>query len=440
VLTLNEICSTCNGNFYYYKNFNIEHHYKNLFNTIRRVFTRSTGWEALYKIRVSPDLLVKELYTPVLTNNLDLLILPVVDGDQTFSLSIEYKEESEIKKLFQSQANSNSSHNQMNGNYYNTGNTYDSSTSSLELAYIQTAILYTHTDGSRRIRVTNYALQKCHILDEYLQSLDLESVSSLFTKLIINNLYTLKKMDIAHQKFQSSYYENAIYNVTECYKKYKKEGYFLKNFPLYTIGMIKHRINCLDEITHSMDVDLSNYLRIKILKSNVEDVMSYINPKIYNLKMLLPMYHNEDLLSYNENGELRMPSLVQLTLEKIEKDSVYLIDNGYILILYFNFISADLRRYIMNLFFKQEERVNDVSFMAEDNVLYCEYESEEEKIFKEKIIVLIDNIRAIRTNFQNLVFIISGSPSEAMVKEVLVEDNFCPWFKHSLREMARLLI
>ena len=35
------------------------------------------------------------------SNNLDLLILPVVDADQTFSLSVEYKEESEIKKLFQ---------------------------------------------------------------------------------------------------------------------------------------------------------------------------------------------------------------------------------------------------------------------------------------------------------------------------------------------------
>jgi hypothetical protein len=403
------------------------------------VFTRITGWEALYKIRVSPDLIVKELYTPVLTNNLDLLILPVVDADQTFSLSLEYKEESEIKKLFQSQTTPNSSQNQMNGSsYYSTGNSYDTQT--LELAYIQTAILYTHIDGSRRIRVTNYALQKCHVIDEYLQSLDLESVSAMFTKLIINNLYTLKKMDIAHQKFQSTYYENAIYNVTECYKKYKKEGYFLKNFPLYTIGMIKHRINCLDEITHSMDVDISNYIRIKILKSNVEDVMSYINPKIYNLKMLLPIYHNEDLLSYNEIGELRMPSLVQLTMEKIEKDSVYLIDNGYILILYFNLISSDLKKYIMNIFFKQDERITDVSFMSEDNILYCEYESEEEKKFKEKIIVLIDNIRATRTNFQNLVFVTSGSHSEVMIKEVLIEDNYCPWFKHNLREMSRLLI
>ncbi len=403
------------------------------------MFTRITGWEALYKIRVSPDLIVKELYTPVLTNNLDLLILPVVDADQTFSLSLEYKEESEIKKLFQSQTTPNSSQNQMNGSsYYSTGNSYDTQT--LELAYIQTAILYTHIDGSRRIRVTNYALQKCHVIDEYLQSLDLESVSAMFTKLIINNLYTLKKMDIAHQKFQSTYYENAIYNVTECYKKYKKEGYFLKNFPLYTIGMIKHRINCLDEITHSMDVDISNYIRIKILKSNVEDVMSYINPKIYNLKMLLPIYHNEDLLSYNEIGELRMPSLVQLTMEKIEKDSVYLIDNGYILILYFNLISSDLKKYIMNIFFKQDERITDVSFMSEDNILYCEYESEEEKKFKEKIIVLIDNIRATRTNFQNLVFVTSGSHSEVMIKEVLIEDNYCPWFKHNLREMSRLLI
>lgn len=403
------------------------------------MFTRITGWEALYKIRVSPDLIVKELYTPVLTNNLDLLILPVVDADQTFSLSLEYKEESEIKKLFQSQTTPNSSQNQMNGSsYYSTGNSYDTQT--LELAYIQTAILYTHIDGSRRIRVTNYALQKCHVIDEYLQSLDLESVSTMFTKLIINNLYTLKKMDIAHQKFQSTYYENAIYNVTECYKKYKKEGYFLKKFPLYTIGMIKHRINCLDEITHSMDVDISNYIRIKILKSNVEDVMSYINPKIYNLKMLLPIYHNEDLLSYNEIGELRMPSLVQLTMEKIEKDSVYLIDNGYILILYFNLISSDLKKYIMNIFFKQDERITDVSFMSEDNILYCEYGSEEEKKFKEKIIVLIDNIRATRTNFQNLVFVTSGSHSEVMIKEVLIEDNYCPWFKHNLREMSRLLI
>lgn len=78
-INLNEICSNCNGNLYYFNDFNTERDYKSIFNTVKRIITRNTGWEAMCKIRLSKDYEVKELYTPVLCSNLDLLILPQVD-------------------------------------------------------------------------------------------------------------------------------------------------------------------------------------------------------------------------------------------------------------------------------------------------------------------------------------------------------------------------
>ncbi len=47
---------------------------------VTRIITKPTGWEAMCKIRLSKGFKIKEHYTPVLTNNLDLLIMPVIDS------------------------------------------------------------------------------------------------------------------------------------------------------------------------------------------------------------------------------------------------------------------------------------------------------------------------------------------------------------------------
>jgi len=53
------------------------------------------------------------------------------------------------------------------------------------------------------------------------------------------------------------------------------------------LGILKNKVFCPDPIGYKIDYDYTNYLRIKLLKLNHFEVLSFINPKIYSLHYLL---------------------------------------------------------------------------------------------------------------------------------------------------------
>ncbi len=70
--------------------------------------------------------------------------------------------------------------------------------------------------------------------------------------------------------------------------------------------MLKHRVCCKDELDRKLDVDVSNYLRIKLQKLNVDDCMAFIYPRIYNFTEILS---NPSIGSYDENGIIVLPNV-----------------------------------------------------------------------------------------------------------------------------------
>jgi hypothetical protein len=76
-------------------------------------------------------------------------------------------------------------------------------------------------------------------------------------------------------------------------------------FPLYILGVLKHRVCCKDEIGFKLDYDLSNFLRIKLLKLSHFEVMSFIYPRIYALHYL----EEDKTLGDFENDIVKMPQV-----------------------------------------------------------------------------------------------------------------------------------
>jgi len=101
--------------------------------------------------------------------------------------------------------------------------------------------------------------------------------------------------------------------------------------PLYMLGILKNRVCCKDELGFKFDVDLSNYLRIKILKFKFFDVIPFIYPRIYHLNDLL---NNGKIGDYDENGDIVLPNVINTYYSSFENDGIYLIDNGYLFIVY----------------------------------------------------------------------------------------------------------
>jgi hypothetical protein len=70
----------------------MEVHYKNIFNQIRRVLTRPVCWEAVMRTRFSKNYKISSFTTPILITNGDLLVMPAVDADQTYTMTLEIQE------------------------------------------------------------------------------------------------------------------------------------------------------------------------------------------------------------------------------------------------------------------------------------------------------------------------------------------------------------
>jgi protein transport protein SEC24 len=286
LITLNQLCDFTNGNLYFYKSFKLDIHYKNLFNQIRRVLTRPMSWEAVMRTRFSRGYKTNNIITPVLISNGDLLIMSTVDSDQTYTLQLDLSEiDPQSQQIQQNQVNN------LNNEPF---------------VYIQNALLYTHSDGTRRIRIHNLCIPITNKLFEYYESIDVEALATFYTKLTVEKIFKTKKTSNSVLSIEASYkaFINSVLSTQSTLKKELPDN--LVYLPLYILGMLKHRICCKDEIAQKLDVDLSNYLRIKVQKLSLNDIMPFIFPRLYPIHQIL---YDNSLGYYDENNSVTLPAV-----------------------------------------------------------------------------------------------------------------------------------
>ena len=404
--TLNQICEYSNGHFYFYKKFKLDLHYKNIFNQLRRVLSRTTCWEGVNRTRFSSGYGISGYSTPILIANNQQFVFPVGDCDQNYLFSIspsEDKIEGESEKK------------EINNNYINN---YDLEEKNKYL-YIQSALLYSYGDGTRRIRIHNLCLPLSTDIRQIYSGINSEFVATYYLKETINKLYKTK--NIANSIISTdTQFKHFIDKVMSSQNRLDKE--LLPNLdylPLYMIGMFKHRIFCKEEIEKNYDIDISNYLRISLQKLSSQEIITFLVPSIYSLHELET---DKNIGTYNqETGEFNMPKIISSSKSSMEDNGLYLFDNGYMLIIY---VRKNLSTNIFQSLFGVESFNFLTQIVSEDNI-FVENESNE---FKDRIKNILDYIRGNKSMYQNLVFVFEGEGGERIVNEALIEDNFCKWF------------
>ena len=383
LLSLNQLNDNSNGNIYFYKNFNPNLHYKNLYNQIKRVLTNETQLEGTLKLRMSNGLYIKEYLTSVLLYNRKLFVFPCHDSDQKYSvlLSMLTREELEEQEI--------------------VSNIED-------FIYLQSCLLYSHGDGTRRMRVHNLCIPVSSNNNEIFQSIDVEFLSAFYAQRICHLAFRTRNLTDTIIKLENNFYHliKEYFNNSNSLKKEITSD--IKLFILYFLGIMK--LNLFNKNTdkgYLNDIDLSNYYRLKILKITVEEIMSFIYPKIYNLSEI----------SQLNNGEF--PEIINDSYQSITQGNLFLFDNGFNLYLYFR---KSINNIICHEFFgvNTYEEIN-YSEANETNVFDNENNFGE---YKNKIINLIDNIRGGKSLFQDLFFIFEGVNDENILKEILIEDNY----------------
>ena len=399
LLTLNQLCDFTNGNLYFYRKFDFNLHYKNIFNQIRKVLSRPIIWEGLNKIKFSNGCRITNFISPLLILKNELFVFPTVDADQSYIFNIGYGKQNDDEN--NPENNKNSNNNSLNN--INKNNNF---------IYIQNSLLYSYGNGKRRIRIHNLCLPLCNNPKIILESMNSEIIANYYVKLTIDKLY------------KSKAFANSIIYTESQFRSFIDKVFLhlnklpdnLSSLPYYIIGLFKNRLFCKNEIDENFDIDLSNYYRNKLLKMNTKEVLSYIIPTIYYLN---DIEKNKSVGKYDEeSGMFNLPPNINLTKNQMKDDGLYLIDIGYLLIL---FIGKKINKNILQILFGINQF--DINLKITENIFL-----EEKNNFKEKIMTIVNYLREEKSNFQNLIFVFEGTEGEKLVHECLIEDNNCKWF------------
>ena len=383
ILTINQMCDNSNGNLYFYKNFNSELHYKNLYNQIKRILTNETQLEGTLKLRISNGYYIKEYITSVLLYNRRLFVFPTHDSDEKYivQLSMLTQEELTERKII---------------------NDID------DYIYMQSCLLYSHGDGTRRMRVHNLCLPISTNNKEIFESIDPEFLACFLAQKSSHLIFKYKNIEKSMNKIENQFVNmmKEYFNAQEYNNKNLNED--MCKLILLFLGVMKLCIFNPKKISGILnDIDLCNFFRLKIVRMTVEEILCFIYPRIYLLDNILNL-EQEDL-----------PDTVNDSLEGINQGNLFLVDNGFYLTLY---CKKNLDKNICKNLFGEDD-YNNINFFEinENNVL--EGENKENGIGI-KIKNLVEYIREGKSLYQNLIFVFEGINDENFLKEILVEDNF----------------
>jgi protein transport protein SEC24 len=123
---------------------------------VRRNLTRPTAWEAVMRVRCSKGLRVSSFHGHFFNRSTDLLALPTCDPDKGFAVQVSH-EEAVVPG---------------------------------PVAYVQCALLYTNSNGERRIRVHSMALPVTNDLSEMYRHADAGATLSLLAKTAVERALT----------------------------------------------------------------------------------------------------------------------------------------------------------------------------------------------------------------------------------------------------------
>ena len=383
--TLNQLITNSNGNLFFYRNFNPDLHYKNLYNQIRKILENQNIYEGGLKVRFSHDIFISEYITPVLLYNREMVFFPNLDSDQSYSFLLAFGKKNEDDDNQNTRIND-------------------------DFTFIQASMLYSRGDGKKRIRVYNLCIPVSSRPKDIYESVNSEILCSFMAQYLIMIIYRNKKLVESVNEIEKKYFDiNDIYfnNLNDFKKELDGE---MKLLSLYFLSMMKNCLFNKNERGINGDNDLSNFYRVRIQKTKLEEIICFIYPRIYVLDNILSLQSGEFPLIINNNKE---------SLDN--QGSIFLIDNGFEFILYLkNNVDKNI---IYNLFSVNSLNEIDYNNINESNIFdYDENKNE----YKNKIIEIIDNIRSGKSLFQNIIFIFEtiNDKNGSVINEVLVEDNY----------------
>jgi len=212
---------------------------------------------------------------------------------------------------------------------------------------IQSALLYTTSDGERRIRVATQAVPMTNRITDLMTSVDSEAVCTLLAKQALD-VSVKTNLDNARNRLQQSCVD--MIRASKEGDKRTVSGYTMPNqgpdsgnteksipknlelLPLYTLSMLK---NVAFRGGTDVHPDERIAAHMSLVTMFVEDTISFIHPRFYSIHNMEPSVGEpceEDSVGEEKEtvgrDNILLPSAVSLSVEQLSSDGIFFLDNG----------------------------------------------------------------------------------------------------------------
>lgn len=319
--------------------------------------------------------------------------MSTLDEDLTFTVTLDFKNTTNTSSSTTGNTDNSQKKDDLSG--FNNSPDID------PFIYIQSALLYTHADGTRRVRIHNLCLPTSKKISEIHEGIDCEMMSSIYMKLLIDRTFKTKKIVNSILSVENMF-KSLIASVFSTMHSHTKElPNNLEYLPLYFCGIIKNRVSCKDEVGLKLDIDTSNYIRIKLLKMNVAEVINFIYPKFFQIQHLTI---DKNLGIADEEGNVSLPQITSTHSKSLENDGVYLIDNGFALILYVK-LNTDIE--LLKALFGVEALTDIKAAVTENNLFSSDP-------LNQRLHSIVEYIRSSKSFLQNILVVFESTESERL--------------------------
>ncbi|KAI8929919.1 hypothetical protein BC831DRAFT_441595 [Entophlyctis helioformis] len=259
-------------------------------NELGHLLSRPLGLEAVMRMRATKGIKMTAFHGNFFLRSTDLLSLPNVNPDNSYAIELALVD-----------------------------------TLTTNIACFQTSLLHTSSNGERRIRVITLALPVTSSLSEIYSAADQIAIMALLDKKAVDRSLT-SKIDDAR--------EAVLYKLSEMIAVYKSAlatggssapvvlPENLKLLPVLVLGLIK---NLAYRSSTTIPSDLRSYMLALHYVLSPELTMVNLYPRFWNIDMLLV---DERIGLPGNDGQIVFPPLLNLSSEKLDRQGIYLLDNG----------------------------------------------------------------------------------------------------------------
>ncbi len=284
-----------------------------------KTLTTTTAFEAVVRIRCTRGMRITNFYGNFYIRGTDLLALPNCNSDAVFGFDLAHDEQN------------------ITSNYIT----------------VQSALLYTSSEGERRIRVMTQALLVTSLASDVISSIDVEAMCNLLSKHALD--VALKTtLDNGRIRLQQACLD--IIRAAKSADKRTVSGYAvpptggapqvqggetddkaipenLQLLPLYTLAMMKNvGFRGGTDVHPDERVQAHHLLNVMWLK----ELRHFVYPRMFSIHDMEPNAgysaedppedDTEDVVAGHDR--IFLPPVVNLSIERLTSDGIFLLDNG----------------------------------------------------------------------------------------------------------------